>query len=128
MKVISITPKDGINAKSHRKENRGFNAEYSLITKDFKNPITLRTYWTGGATHYACLWINTDKIHCSGSGSAGGGGYDKESAAIAEAIQTAGITLSGNIGGRGQSAIYDAITAIAHELEIFDFYIHKANA
>ena len=62
-------------------------------------------------------------VHCtiwtpenSGSGRAGGYGYDKESAAFAEACENAGITLSRDIAGVGESAIREAILAIGRAL------------
>jgi hypothetical protein len=47
----------------------------------------------------------------SGSGSAGGGGYHKGSAALDEAIRSAGITLSRSISGTGECM--QALMAIA---------------
>lgn len=131
MKVIEFNPQDAIKGKAHRKENRGLNAEYSIIAfvdGKFISPITLRTYWVGGAKHYACLWINASPIHCTGSGSAGGGGYCKESAASYEAITKAGIKLSEPISGRGMHAVQDALKAIAIHLGYETFTLHKANA
>ncbi len=61
---------------------------------------------------------------CSGSGKAGGGGYHKESAALQEAIDSAGIQLFGDCYGReenkrpariagcGDSSMKLALTAI----------------
>lgn len=92
------------------------------------------------STVYATLWVRGPKA-TSGSGSAGGGGYDKESAAVQDAITSAGITLWGSVNavngmiprwstqsrepepedlkkkcfidGVGDKAIRDALTAIA---------------
>lgn len=59
---------------------------------------------------YCNLWVNGE---CrSGSGSAGGGGYDKFSAALAEAYRNAGITLDTNIAGVGDSAIRKSMLAV----------------
>lgn len=44
---------------------------------------------------YASIWINTKTGFYSGTGSAGGWGYDKESSAIASAIESAGVELFG---------------------------------
>lgn len=99
---------------------------------EFFTPVTVRA-WMGrsrnASTVYASIWISApDKnIYCAGHGSAGGYGYHKESAAIQEAITSAGIELTGDvygrndekknkradIGGVGDSAVRAAIDAIA---------------
>lgn len=43
---------------------------------------------------YCALWVSGD-TYCSGRGKAGGYGYHKESAALADAIRSAGIELTG---------------------------------
>ena len=57
--------------------------------------------WMGRSTKasvvYAAIWVYGPKKSTSGRGSAGGGGYDKESAAMQSAITSAGITLWGSI-------------------------------
>lgn len=87
------------------------------------------------STVYASIWVYTaDGRTYSASGSAGGGGYHKESAAIADAIDNAGIKLYGgagvtyskpdvpdpadekkiaNIGGAGDHAVRVALESIA---------------
>jgi hypothetical protein len=131
MKTLSITPKQGIKATSHRKEN-AFNNEYAIIAFDngeFLNPITLRTYGKG-STYYACLWVydNNKGFSATGSGSAGGGGYHKESAAASEAISKAGIELDKSIAGRGDTAIVDALKSIAAFMGFKNYTLHKAHA
>lgn len=54
-----------------------------------------------------------ESMHTSGSGKAGGYGYDKPSAAAAEAIRTAGFDLSEDIAGVGETAIREAMKALA---------------
>lgn len=45
---------------------------------------------------YACVWINNQSAgHPTGRGDAGGYGYHKESAAIADALSAAGVELYG---------------------------------
>lgn len=83
------------------------------------------------STVYASIWVQ-GSVWASGHGSAGGGGYHKESAAIAEAIESAGITLYGSayshdneevdytrvahIGGVGDEAVKEALIAIARDI------------
>ena len=83
------------------------------------NIITARCYMgrsSSASTVYASVWIYDEKHHTSGTGKAGGHGYHKASAAVAEAIRSAGITLSENIYGAGGSAIEKALEAIAEAL------------
>ena len=90
------------------------------------NIITARCYMgrsANASTMYASIWIYDEKHHTSGSGKAGGYGYHKESAAIAEAIKSAGITLDKDISGVGDSAIEDALRAIASALGFDDCLI-----
>lgn len=77
---------------------------------------------------YAAIWVHEigekdDRRYASGTGSAGGCGYDKESAAIDEAISAAGIDLEytntdgskrrAYIAGVGETAVREALLAIA---------------
>lgn len=84
-----------------------------------KNIITARCYMgrsASASTVYASIWVHSDNYHTSGTGKAGGYGYHKQSAAIAEAIRSAGIELDKDIAGAGESAIDDALKAIAAAL------------
>ena len=47
------------------------------------------------STVYCALWVYGKETYCSGRGKAGGYGYHKESAALAGAIRSAGIQLTG---------------------------------
>ena len=116
---------------AHRKEYK-LHQEYSALVPDLNYPgkaravVTLRTYWPA-QTAYACLWVHGSDIHTFGSGSAGGYGYCKESAAAAEAISNAGFELSGNISGVGTRAIEDAVLAIAAAIGRPDALLHVAH-
>jgi hypothetical protein len=123
---------------SHRKEGKCWFEEYAIITADAlyvpaqgpaeaSKPITLRLYGTG-AKNFACLWVNTHGLHTSGSGSAGGYGYCRKSAAADEAISNAGFTLSKNIHGVGESAIKEALGAIAEAIGLSNYYLVTAHA
>ena len=124
---------------SHRKEGKCFFDSYSIITTDdpyenqdggreARQPITLRLYGTG-AKNFACLWINhASAFHTSGSGSAGGYGYHRQSAAAEEAITNAGFKLSKPIGGVGNEAIKEALCAIAKEVGLKNYYLVTSHA
>lgn len=62
-----------------------------------------------GTRATCCLWIGP---FGSVSGKADGHGYDKASAALAVALDQAGISLSANISGAGTAAIEQAIVAV----------------
>lgn len=99
---------------SHRKEGRVKFEQYTVISgiEDANTQITARIYWPGTRV-YACIWIHSPEIYAQGSGWAGGGGYCKASASLAEAIENAGFTLSENISGVGEAAMREALLAIA---------------
>lgn len=105
---------------SCRKEGKCYFSSMSVISLAEKpwgdgrigEPVTLRLYGTG-RRNYACLWVNAEPIHTRGSGWAGGGGYHRPSAAAGEAISNAGFSLDQSIGGVGESAMREALLAIA---------------
>ena len=84
-----------------------------------RDAITIKVYKTPrGSMAYASVWLSfTDKrtgakVYASGRGSAGGYGYCKLSAACADALASAGVKLSQNIAGAGESAVEDALRTI----------------
>lgn len=109
----------------HRLESKCFFRSMQVIDLDYlpdKNgaihaPIDARFYGTG-KTNSAALWIHREGIHASGSGIAGGYGYHRPSAALQKAIENAGFTLSEEIAGVGESAMREALLAIASEIGI----------
>jgi len=137
---------------SHRKEQH-FSQEFALlvpyktarIPSDYKREgenmaavIRARIYSvpsrTWGAVFHACIWINDkqrgerEAVHISGGGKAGGCGYHKPSAALAAAIDDAGIALAESIGGVGDDAMRDALCAIARALGYKPSQFHIFNA
>lgn len=97
--------------------------------------VTLRLYWPGQTTCYACLWVTHKEAVCddggtcvNGSGSAGGYGYCKASAAAGEAIRNAGFKLEKSISGVGESAIREAILAVAKAAGWPSAKLHTAHA
>jgi len=125
--VLNAFPKRGI-ATGHRKEKWGLGKGYLLIAntppewaymkRAHVTAVDLRIYYGRGERVYACIWTQWPDCYLSGSGWAGGAGYDKPSAAAAGAITAAGITLSRDIDGRGESAIREALYAIGSALGI----------
>ena len=100
-----------------------------------REAVTVRTYYasrgTGMQPVRACVWIKpaAGGEWRTGRGSAGGCGYHKESAAIADAVRSCGVELFGNpyhfrrepvdlkkrfdFGGTGAGAYADIFSAIA---------------
>ena len=133
---------------SNRKENGGFSQEYTVLVTDkrtdqslpyvkegrtMQSVIIARIYWSKGATCYACVWVHgssapKNPVSTSGGGKAGGYGYHKASAALEAALDDAGVVLSEAIGGRGESAMTDALAAMARALGYRRFHIHNAHA
>ena len=92
---------------------------FNVVTDGLKEVIKARCYMgrsASASTVYASIWIYSGGTHTSGKGKAGGYGYHKESAAVAEAIKSAGITIDTDISGVGDGAICDALEAIARAL------------
>ena len=92
---------------------------YNVITDTLKEIVTVRCYMGRSANAsmvYASIWVHGPEHFTSGTGKAGGYGYHKSSAAIGDAIKSAGIELSKDIEGLGDGAIDDALKAIARAL------------
>lgn len=100
---------DGLH--KYRKES-SFWKQISAIDPATGSEIVIARWYGSGATVYCCLWIH-GKVHGSGAGKAGGYGYHKPSAALQVAIEQSGISTSERIDGRGDSAMDEAIKAIA---------------
>lgn len=69
-------------------------------------PVTVRWYMgrsSKASTVYCSIWVYGKGIHVAGHGSAGGYGYCKRSAALADALRSAGIELYGDQYGRDNS-------------------------
>jgi hypothetical protein len=76
------------------------------------------------STVYAIAWINTPHHKYGlGVGQAGGWGYDKNSAAIDSALSDAGVELTRSIAGVGESAVREALHAIAVAIGRDDYMI-----
>ena len=100
-----------------------------------KAVMLVRIYGTQ-SRNYCCLWTFGGKSS-SGSGFAGGYGYHRPSAAVQEALTSAGFELTNSDGkkeyidGRGDSAIEEFMRAVARDvynLHTDDYLIHKAHA
>ncbi len=120
--VLNYTPRRSDKIHTHRRES---SFRHSLILVDCDNcrtAIDVRFYGNG-SRHYCCIWIdsrygNGNSNDASGSDFAGGGGYHRDSAAMAGALEAAGVTLADDIAGCGDGAMREAIEALARHLGI----------
>ena len=79
--------------------------------------VTVRFYMgrsSKASVVYCTFWAHNATMSVAGSGRAGGYGYCKQSAALADAITAAGITMSRSIHGTGE--IREAINALVEYL------------
>lgn len=87
-----------------------------LSDGEIREAITVR-WWMGRSSSasrvYCSVWVHGKDFYTSGHGQAGGGGYDKASAAFAAAVDSAGIQLAADVDGRGDQAVRDAMHYIA---------------
>jgi len=138
MNYKAILPETRINNGKHY-VNKALLKCYIVVAKvngqyvKYVEPVTVRVWKNKGAQRvYASIWAQHTTL-CSGTGYAGGYGYDKHSVAIGRAIESAGIRikssetgLDADIGGRGDSATRDALEAIAKALGFDDIHIVAA--
>ena len=116
------------NGKNYSPEKEMISSWDVIVNTDdgLKNIITVRCYMGRSASSsvvYAPVWVHSYDYCISGTGKAGGYGYHKQSAAIAGAIRSAGIELDKDISGVGDSAIEEALEAIASALGFGDCLI-----
>ena len=132
-KLIAIVPTYK-NSKDNAK-NLGGNKEtvdrYITIAKlktapdgNFLTVIDARFYMgraSSASVVYCSVWINCYGYTTSGHGQAGGYGYDKISAALGDALDSAGVVLNRSINGSGQTR--EALEAITEALGYKDFTV-----
>ncbi len=109
-----------LNARNYMGEKECIRWEDLVIfnpeTEEIDNPVSVR-WWMGRSKNasvvYCSVWIRGNGIEISGRGSAGGYGYHKESAALQDALASAGVVLEKSIDGCGDGSIRYAMIAIA---------------
>lgn len=140
MKAIISKPRQFNAMQPKNKEVVNTLTVLAVVNKEIKEIACARFYMGRSASAsvvYCCLWLHGD-AGASGRGSAGGYGYHKKSAALDEAIESAGIELYGtpyaggkarlyrgapinytrkcHIDGCGSTAMRDALTDIARDI------------
>ena len=127
MNVISFDPtEDPRNICSYRREKH-FDSQLSLIDLDEGREIACVQFYWPAETVYCVVSIFSDKP-AHGYGKAGGGGYHKRPAAMGEALARAGVTLSKPIVGRGDSAMDEALLALARHMGVTRALVVRAHA
>lgn len=115
--------------KSYARKENGFHREIAVLDPADGRAIVTARFYFPGQTAYCALWIHGASVHGRGQGKAGGGGYHKLSAALADAINDSGVVLSQSISGVGDSAMEEACEAIAKALTgKRRFIVHVAHA
>ena len=103
--------------RAHNKETVETANVVANYKGDLVTPITVRWYMgrsSSATVVYCSIWVHTaDGRDYSGSGSAGGGGYHKTSAALDSAVSSAGIKMAKRFGGCGDGPSNLALQAIA---------------
>ena len=137
MQTLTFSPRESTKKIESFRKEKAFDSEHALIDLDTgKTVATVRFYWPG-QTAYCVIWVSVwphgstgagATGSCRGCGKAGGYGYHKASAAMQEALQDAGFTLSEPIGGHGDSAMREALEAMARLFNIARPLIHRAHA
>lgn len=99
MKAKIVKPAQNARNYGGEKEQVSTWTVTAVRAGNIEYPVSARC-WMGrsrnASTVYASIWVHGRGVETAGSGNAGGWGYHKESAAIGEAIKSAGIELYGS--------------------------------
>lgn len=117
--------------KKNARREKGFDREIAVLDPKTGQAILTARIYHPGSVAYCSLWVSSrnNGTYGRGQGKAGGYGYHKQSAALNAAIRDAGIVLSQDIGGVGETAMNEAVTAIAKALTgRRRFIVHTAHA
>lgn len=123
--MIIVTSLNPVQAQPKRYpgDNRECIRSYSVVIHvngEMRIPVTARCYMgrsSKASTVYAAVtYHNNSGASGYGVGQAGGYGYDRQSAAISIALESAGVTLSESIAGRGDGMVRDALIALTRAL------------
>ena len=113
--VVTLPNKD---ASVSNGQNLSYKKEmvraYSYVKNDTEI-IVVRWYMgrsSASSVVYCSIWVAIPDIYFSGTGKAGGYGYDKYSASFENACESAGISISPSISGAGENAIKEVLSEI----------------
>lgn len=113
LKMRAILPAVEISNASQPQNKETINAWVALTSTKggTEELVTVRWYMSRASSAsvvYCCIWVHGKPFRVSGRGSAGGHGYHKSSAALQDAITSAGIKLVGSLY-QGTKATYEQI-------------------
>ena len=121
MKNLVVTLPDK-NVSVRNGQNLSYKKEmvraFSYVKND-KEIITVRWYMgrsSASSVVYCSIWVAVPDIYFSGTGKAGGYGYDKYSASFENACESAGISILPSISGVGESAVREVLSEIGRML------------
>lgn len=111
-------------------ESKNVYAQYVYVTPEFDTPIKVKLSVAGGSKggsrSYCDVWVSWHhdrtvnlgggRVYGVGSAFAGGFGYDRSSAAVQYAFESAGVKFEQDFAGLGSGVIIDAINALAAAL------------
>ena len=128
--ITQINLKDSAKNISSIRDKEIIKGYKSIIIdgeKAGKELIDVRFYMSRSSrasTVYCIVWIKDVKTGnwYSGKGQAGGCGYDKQSASLADALDNAGVLVKG-LAGVGETAELDALRALSAHLTDEKFFI-----
>lgn len=132
MKVLEIKGGRDINYSNEKKEL--VNSRELIAFKDdqFHSLVTVRWYMgrsSSASTVYCNVFATSTSLsdcdYVCASGSAGGGGYCKQSAAFYDACHKAGIKFDEEISGRGMSVVEEALRALGEHAGFKTMYISR---
>lgn len=126
MQVLKIEPRD--NDMDRKAMDMPKVSCMVLVVLDADNRLrelaTIRWHMSPRGSRVRCnLWIHSPGLHARGSGSAGGYGYCKRSAAASDAFAHAGITFDADMNGAGMGMVRDALEAIARHFGYSVFHV-----
>lgn len=99
--TVTIDPEAAKFNPNDRKDDGLYKGMTLIDLKTGAEVVTVRWYCPTGRRVYCCLWIHAGNLYTSGSGRAGGYGYDRASCAFEEAITQAGVKGFPRFGGSG---------------------------
>lgn len=113
--ILPTTSKSSGKNLTPAKETVKTLAVVGVVDNQIRTLVDARFYMgrsSKSSTVYASFWVHGGD-YLAGHAKASGYGYHKCSAALGSAIRASGIELSSDINGVGDSAMQDALLAIA---------------
>lgn len=120
--TVKLPSENTDNAINYGCEKETHNVMHVVATtRDGMRQIITCRFYSGrssnSSVHYCSIWFTGKTLlYGSGTGEACGYGYHKDSAALDAALRASGVTLGYPIAGAGETAMHDALHALAAAL------------